>query len=572
MSFGHLSNQGFNRPFDSAQDSPGRKVSRRILAFPCVFVSWRLSSYSKINYFPLPKIKNMLADSRVMALIAILIIPSLLVAQKRMISLPFEFEKGRQAASEHDAFFLSNDADSNFALILKDNKKAGYVLLDKNFKIVSKIDADIKSTVFKEDITDYRGGATNGSLFHFIYEDKDRKSGTNFKLETVDFKSKSIIHTSLFQIPKDEKVLSSFSDNNFYFTLTADDKAGELVLYSVNHLAVFKQQRIPFTIPANAGKKRDKVSEYLSNLEVMKTSEEPDLSAAVSTAKIFSSPGKLDLVINEEDHPVHLFSLQTADFKMEEKFIDFKNFSSGSKEKLYINSFIKNGKLFSLVLNKKSIRIAVHDIVSSKLLNQYEINEETNYGTFASFPVSERRMGKKSEEKDVDDIKKLIKALERGTEGIMITENKKGQLIVTIGTYNLVPISTGGSGGSYSGPDLVRSSIPTTPGISNNGATRSAITYYNNKQYWRPGTPSYTTTSARYYVTTYFKLLMDPTGSKIEKGRANMPVADQIKDYMEGVDPKARATNQFNIGERQFYGFYDRDAAAYVVEEIRIRK
>ena len=58
---------------------------------------------------------------------------------------------------------------------------------------------------------------------------------------------------------------------------------------------------------------------------------------------------------------------------------------------------------------------------------------------------------------------------------------------------------------------------------------------------------------------------------KIERVAGYAPVSDQIKDYIELIGQKVKATNQFSIGNREFYGYYDRDARAYVVDEIRIR-
>ena len=86
----------------------------------------------------------------------------------------------------------------------------------------------------------------------------------------------------------------------------------------------------------------------------------------------------------------------------------------------------------------------------------------------------------------------------------------------------------------------------------------------------RPGYPSYTSTSARYYTTTYFKMLLDPTTLKTVHGRVPRPVADQIKDYIDDTDKKAKATNQFAIGKNQYYGYYDRDMQEYVIEQIRL--
>ena len=144
---------------------------------------------------------------KVLITVSLALAPIILTAQKRVLSLPFEFEKKMLATSDYDAYFLDNKSDQAVSLILKDNRKAEYVQLDKNFKIVSKIDLDLNSTVFNEDIADYRGGTTNGNVFNFIYQEKDKK-GTGFQLETVDYNTKTVTHRPLFEIPKTEKVVS----------------------------------------------------------------------------------------------------------------------------------------------------------------------------------------------------------------------------------------------------------------------------------------------------------------------------------------------------------------------------
>ena len=57
----------------------------------------------------------------------------------------------------------------------------------------------------------------------------------------------------------------------------------------------------------------------------------------------------------------------------------------------------------------------------------------------------------------------------------------------------------------------------------------------------------------------------------ISKGAVPKPVTNQIKDYLQGVDQKAKATNQFSIGARQFYSYYNRESKVYKVDEIKIK-
>jgi hypothetical protein len=41
---------------------------------------------------------------------------------------------------------------------------------------------------------------------------------------------------------------------------------------------------------------------------------------------------------------------------------------------------------------------------------------------------------------------------------------------------------------------------------------------------------------------------------------------------MDDSDQKAKVAKQFAIGRKQYYGFYDQDQLAYVIQEIMIRK
>jgi hypothetical protein len=101
-------------------------------------------------------------------------------------------------------------------------------------------------------------------------------------------------------------------------------------------------------------------------------------------------------------------------------------------------------------------------------------------------------------------------------------------------------------------------------------AGRPMITEWNPYMYYRPGIPSYTYTSARYYTTTYFRMLLDPVTLKVTRGQVRRPVAEQIKDYIDDTEMRGRASNQFAIGKNQYYGFYDKDLQQYVIEQIRI--
>lgn len=161
-------------------------------------------------------------------------------AQKQVFTYPFEFEKSFLKQSDYDAFFLNNDEASQNAFILKDNKKAAYILSDKNFKVQDEIKSPIDATVF--DISsEYVGGTASGKTFHFVHKITDSKyfskTKTFFQVEHVDFNSKTLRNEKLFEVAKSEKLLASFSDYNRFIIITADDKQSLLQLYILMEMA-----------------------------------------------------------------------------------------------------------------------------------------------------------------------------------------------------------------------------------------------------------------------------------------------------------------------------------------------
>ena len=472
-------------------------------------------------------------------------------AQKKVLGYPFQFEKSFLAKGNYNALFLDNPDDSAFALVLIDNKKVEYVWLSKAFKVIGKVSAPIGNTILDQNMHRYMGGTAKGSVYHFIYK---LKSG--YDMETVDFNGQVVSNKKILELPDNEHLLASFSDHNVYYSIAADDKAGQAVLHIVNADGELSQQNLAFPIPENADK--HKISEYLAGLKVIKSGEDPELSVAVNGTKLFSRPGDLSIVVNKADMPTQIFSIKLGNFATRDQHIDYGSLiAKEDRGKVYISSFLKDSVLYSLMLNKKSIRIAIHALPEGRLLNKFEFTDDAGFDLLAETPITEKRIGKQVEAKDVDELKKVIRVFTKGTEGLMVAQMESGKLVLTAGTYDMVKVSSGASGAH----------MPDMPEIHMEPEGAAGMV-----PFWitRPGAPIYTTPSARYYTTTYFRMLLDPVTFKVTRGQVRRPVADQIKDYVDDTDMRSKAKNQFAIGKNQYYGFYDRDAEQYVVEQIRI--
>lgn len=479
-----------------------------------------------------------------------------LEAQKRVMTYPFEFEKSFLAKSDYDAYFLDNKANETFALILKDNKKADYVLIDKNFTTLSQITLSLENTILENTRYSYIGGTCNGTKFQFLYHNVNKDL---FELETVDFTTKKSSHREILTLPKAEDLITVFSYNNSCYIIAANPKTSELIVRVLNNNGIIKESVLAFTVPEVA--KRQKLDDYLRNIQVFKEDEEPDFSAAVKSKKLFCSPDELKIVINSLDHPTHIYTIQLAAMTTKEQFINYSDVvSEKERGQLYINAYIYNNILYSLLLNKENIRLTLHDLKkNNKLVNSFEMNENRdNFEILAATPVEEIRIGKKTTLKDLNRFRQLVRLFTNGREGVMVHALTNGNLVVRVGTYDLMNVGTGGGGQWVGG-------FQNSPNLAG-GTTLT----YNPFLYYRPGFTSYSRPDARYYITIYFKYMLDPFTLKPAKGRLPEEIGKQIKDYLEDVDKKAKAKNQFAIGKNQYFGYYQPELKTYIIEQIKI--
>ncbi|PUZ24567.1 hypothetical protein GA0116948_105205 [Chitinophaga costaii] len=475
-------------------------------------------------------------------------------AQKTVLKYPFEFRKVYFLdPGTYDANFLNNGQSDRFALVLKDQKHCSYVLVDGDFKVVNKFDQDLDLKFFSAGADRYEGGTSDGNVYNFAFSNGEK----TYKLEQVDFDKNSITHKPLFELMKSEKQVAAFSEQNVFYVIGANDDAGQLQFHMMDGKGKVVVKRVALKVPADAGKKRDQVSEYLKNSRLIQGSMEPDFSLVTTDSKIFSQAGKLYIVVNVKDHPTHVTTIDLVDFKVQEKFYDYKSVLAGDdKGGVYVNSYVKDNTLFSLVLNKKNIHIVQFNLESGQLIDNLEINSENYQSLMSQLPATETRKGKKESEKEVSSFNSLLKTMNKGTEGLMVTADKDGQYVLTVGTYDFLKVPVGsGSGhyGPYAGPGARDAGSPQTP------------------FYYTPGKTIYSSNNAKYYTATTFSLLMDPASGKVKRGKVPPPVSDKVKDYLETVDQQnAKAQIQFNIGDKQYFGYYNKEAKAYIIAQIKV--
>lgn len=483
--------------------------------------------------------------------------------QVKVASYPIEFHKQTLQTGRCDSYFLLEPGGQYFMLILTDDKKAEYLLYNSKMQLLSKFTPPdgLKNTVFNFDRQEYLGGVAGKGKFHFVYKVTDKKfldRDIYYQMETIDPVTKQVSNKQLFQISKDEKLIISFGNFGQYFSITSNNDTRELKLYGLNPSGESFIKTFKVTIPETSNKK--KLTDFLDDIQLVSSDEEPGLDAATEKVKLFHSPGKITITVNEKDDPTRIININTQNFSFEEKSIDHSKLTQDERGKSYVNSFLFEDNVFSLILNQKNIRIAVYEAETGKLIRTHEINNDTELNAFAELPFTETRSGTVGDYKRIDNPKKVINTLDDGSAGIMAYKYN-GQIVITIGTYSMFKVNLGPEPGRVTG----YTSGPVGPGSRyvGNGL------YADDHVFFRPGSPSVTRFRANFYKSTQFKILLSYSGFNLVNGDAPLSINNKIKDRLGGT---GMIKNQFQINEKQYIAYYNYEQKAYVIEEISMRK
>jgi hypothetical protein len=460
-------------------------------------------------------------------------------SQRVVYKHPIELYKvlGFSNTDEHN--FLKDNQTGNLVFFFKDYKNVECALIDSNFNIKEKLHGSTSDLPLRPMDDAYKGGIVNGTKALIFFE-KERKGGISYVQLTSDFNSKTFTSQELLTLPETEKPLITFSHHNRFFILTADDKKSELVIYQFDKEEKFVKKNIPFTVPPTKNKRRNEISEYLQSLSIFKNDEQAGLEAAVSRVKLFSMPDKLILMSNKDEALTSVLEISLPSLAFQEKIINYS--ALVDKTDKPISSFYKDGKLYALALNKKNIRVGIYDVSNGVLLKTHEINESNFFKTIPGGAVHQSWEGNYKKESTIKDFEKLLKTLSSNTDGLVLSTNKKGQIIILGGTYDEILTNAG--------------SALVTQQNANNGPLGhpTSLRYYGT-----------------YYKSTFFTILLDPATLDIGKGSIPLSVNDQMENYIKAL-PKSKKTKTkyFSVGENEYYSYYDKDQEAYIIEQVKI--
>ncbi|MBX2888001.1 MAG: hypothetical protein KF829_05060 [Ferruginibacter sp.] len=462
---------------------------------------------------------------------------------------------------------MADKSASNIAFVLQDIDKADYVLADSNFKIISSFSLPAKQTIFNYDASNlsqlnYVGATTDGNKYNFIYKHTATKMFSNkdyysYKIETVDFAAKNVIQKDFINVPKNEKVISGFSEYNNFFLLTAMDETSSLKIYGLSGNGATIEKTIVFPVQNTDGKKAKKLSDILAETVTINAADEPGLDDAVRSAKLFTSKDELTFLINDRGS-AQVVTINTTNFSVSNKYIKHENAESKEADKAYTNAYITGNRLFLMQVVPQKITVSVFDL-DGKNLSKLEINETNIQQLTNGGGKYQERRGSKEKDEMIDDFTKITKALIKGTQGIAVETTATGKYLITIGTYDDIQVSSGGGDAYHTSVQFGQGTSPSTQATSNSY-------YYTNAV---PGVSKFVS-RPNYYKTTSFSLLLDAVTLKPVKDKIPESAAKQIRNYVSETGNAMK--NQFVFHNKQYYGYYDGDAEFYIFQHIAIRK
>lgn len=264
----------------------------------------------------------------------------------------------------------------------------------------------------------------------------------NFKkIKSISFDLKTRkTAENLFEIPfEKEHILSSFSENNSFYIMTVSKTEDELKLY-VFQDGKMKEKFLDFSafkIVDTKNKPLKLWSVFDENpLEKIEIDELNSLVYATSKTKFYVLDDKIILTLDHIVSETQIFEINLQNYKLEEKKIAQEILKTGSGKS---NSYLSDGKLYQLKVNKNELLLAVKNYKSGELINTFTTSKDEMIAHKNSPLFSQTGNQRQREFKNT---KKFLERLEDSNIGISVYEAQYNSFI-TIGGIRDVA-STGG--------------------------------------------------------------------------------------------------------------------------------
>jgi len=359
------------------------------------------------------------------------------------------------------------------------------------------------------------------------------------KIKSISFDLKTRkASENLFEIPfEKEEILSSFSENNSFYIMSVSKTEDELKLYVFQN-GKMKEKFLDFSgykivdIKNNPQKLWSVFDE--NPLEKIETDELNSLVYATSKAKFYVLDDKIILTFDHNVSETQIFEINLENYKLEEKKIAQEILKSGAGKS---NSYLSNGKLYQLKVNKNELLLAVKNYNSGELINTFITSKDENIAHKNSPLFSQTGTQRPREFKNT---KKFLERLEEANIGISVYEAPYNSFI-TIGGIRDVA-STGGI------------LLGIASGVGSIASGGSAIFM---DDYMYEGS----------LQANYFETHLDPKSNYLKKEQELLAV-DYIGQFLD-QNKNISLASSFKFKNHHILGYYDSETKKYVLRKFQ---
>jgi len=492
--------------------------------------------------------------------LAIFLQTNCMFSQNKVFEYPVSFDPRSIDSNWCRSYSVVDQNSKEIAVVLKDSRSAHYLHCDQNFRLDNKVISrnNFSGTIFEKENVQCVGGFSANGIARFLYGTQEN----SIYEETVDFTKGSIAVKKLFDKPKEEIVACSFMTGNVFRIMTINDAKTQLAFYEVTANGDLSKKVLDYPLPDYVDKKVVKLSDWIWQLKLVNEGDEVGLETGRAARTLYVFKEKLLFVMNGYESPTQLVTIALPSMAMttqiisHDKYIQLKN-----GEHFYIKSSYADGKVFSLVSQKEKMMLLIYTIPDGKLIKQLDITSETSVDDLWQSPVF-ISVDKKTIEKPMTKMKEVIKNI---YEGITVLAVNKAQdkWVLTIGHldgFQRMNFS------SSSGADrTVHTYQMRTPGTAAGVTNMIYTTWGNSSQQTTIAKP----TGTYFYRATYFKMAINPDNLEPLLSKSNsIGRSDAIKKFIDEKSKNILAPAYFNLGDKDYYSYYDKATSKYIIEEI----
>lgn len=485
-------------------------------------------------------------------IIAGLFLSGILAAQKPVFRYPFETEPKKAP----DMLVMPHASGTQTAFLLKNGKKIEYLLTGPDFKLASSFThTQTPDKTIYQTMAVPAGFIYNGKkLYNFIFDAGSRGGATApgrdvLLMDVIDFEQKKSELAVKHTFETGEQVVNLFTYGNTCYVLSVPAGGDALSVCYIDSTLNKTIRTYPLEA-ATLSNAYAKLPDLLKKAAVVYPDREPEMEAATAAIKIIPQQGKLHIVSAWKDMGVVLAVIDLYNNKMDIKTPSLEELCLTGEKNSAVGATVLGNYLFVTAACKQQFNLAVYDYTTGKLVKKHESVKDDGAPAVALGGLNAENfsMGKKKNEKSLDNTGAFLKQANSGNYGVKAQLNTLGQYVLTVGAQKnseetpVLPF-----------PGVIR---PETPGAD-------YVPVFHHINY---GTELRFNSS---YNTAWFRTVLAAGSFDRVKQSLKPGIADKLRDMLGMEDKLPAVVSLFNMGGIYYYPWYDAETQQFTIRIIK---